>query len=385
MADDVTRTILPADTRTPVGDHPAVPVGFELLDEVGRGGMGVVWRARELALDREVAVKLLQDRFPADSPAAQRFLGEARITAQLQHPGIPAVHHIGRLADGRPFLAMKLIRGRTLDDILKSRPEPGVDRGRLLAVFAAICQAVGYAHAHKVIHRDLKPANVMVGAFGEVQVMDWGLAKVLGAGLAPATEASAAEQTRPWTEISPSPTSEVRYTQAGTLVGTPSFIPPEQAAGELEKVDERADVFGLGAILAVILTGQPPYVGDTAEAVRVKAVRGDLGDCLGRLEACAAEAELVGLCQVCLSFAPAGRPRDAGEVARAVSAHLAAAEERARQAELDRVRVEERRRRRRVQWALAAAVVGLLALAGLGAAVANLWQRAEGERQRAEK
>src|SRR5262249_25415408 len=144
-----------------------------------------------------------------------RFLGEARITGQLQHPAIPAVHHIGRLPDGRPFLAMKLIKGRTLADILTARPDPSADLGELLPVFAAICQAVGYAHAHRVIHRDLKPANVMVGAFGEVQVMDWGLAKLLGAAPAPAPEPTAVEETRPWTEISPAADSDSPYTQAG--------------------------------------------------------------------------------------------------------------------------------------------------------------------------
>src|SRR5262249_21255309 len=148
--------------------------GYALGAEVGRGGMGVVYRARDLALDREVAVKLLQEQFPPDSGTAARFVEEARITAQLQHPGIPAVHHGGHLAAGRPVRAMKVIKGDTLSELLRSNASVNT-----LAVFEAICQAVGYAHAHGVIHRDLKPGNVMVGAFGEVQVMDWGLAKVL--------------------------------------------------------------------------------------------------------------------------------------------------------------------------------------------------------------
>src|SRR5438552_17356661 len=136
---------------------PTSPPGYELLEEVGRGGMGVVYRARDVALGRDVAVKLLAERYSLDSPAAQRFVNEARITGQLQHPGIPAVHQVGHLPDGRPVLAMKLIKGSTLEAVLKDRPDPPVERGRLLAVFEAVCQAVGYAHAHRVIHRDLKP------------------------------------------------------------------------------------------------------------------------------------------------------------------------------------------------------------------------------------
>jgi serine/threonine protein kinase len=146
--------------------------GYEQFGEVGRGGMGVVYRARDLSLDRNVAVKLLQDGYPADSPIARRFADEARITAQLQHPGIPPVHDLGTLPDGRHFLAMKLIKGSTLDHLLAGRPDPAHGRGRFVAAFEQVCQAVGYAHAHDVIHRDLKPSNVMVGAFGEVQVMD---------------------------------------------------------------------------------------------------------------------------------------------------------------------------------------------------------------------
>jgi WD40 repeat protein len=276
------------------------------------------------------------------------------------------VHQVGHLPDGRPFLAMKLIKGRTLEAALKDRPEPSAERGRLLAVFEAVCQAVGYAHAHRVIHRDLKPANVMVGAFGEVQVMDWGLAKVLGeGGTAPEADGPAPEVTRAWTEVSPTPEAG-SHTQAGSLVGTPAFIPPEQAAGELAKVDERADVFGLGALLAVILTGKPPYVGENFESVRVRALRGNLDDCFARLEACGAEPELVSLCRQCLAFEPADRPRDAGEVAQAVARLRSAAEERARTAEREKAaadaRSEEQRRKR--QWQLAAAGVVVVALVG---------------------
>src|SRR5262245_2616488 len=161
----VTSAALKAQSDTTADGIPAGPPGYELLDEVGRGGMGVVYRARDVALDRAVAVKLLSDRYPVDSLPAQRFLNEARITGQLQHPGIPTVHQIGALADGRPFLAMKLIKGETLGELLKRRADAADGRGRFVAAFEQVCQAVAYAHAHDVIHRDLKPANVMVGAF----------------------------------------------------------------------------------------------------------------------------------------------------------------------------------------------------------------------------
>jgi tetratricopeptide (TPR) repeat protein len=392
MAEDLTPPAGPGRAAAVETSAPAAsPLGYELIEELGRGGMGVVYRARDTALGRDVAVKLLSDRYPAGSLAAQRFLSEARITGQLQHPGIPAVHQVGTLADGRPFLAMKLIKGSTLEAILRQRTDPSAERGRLLAIFEAVCQAVGYAHAHRVIHRDLKPANVMVGAFGEVQVMDWGLAKVLGEETPATADTLAAEQTQAWTQVSPTPEAG-SHTQAGSLVGTPAFIPPEQAIGQIERVNERSDVFGLGALLAVILTGQPPYMGDTAEAVRVQAVRGKLEDCFARLDASGAEPELVALCEQCLAFEPADRPADAGAVAAAVAGLRAAADERARQAELDRVKAEgekaaaqlqaaEQRKRRRVQAALGLAFTALVVLGGAFA----WWQERVAREQEAER
>lgn len=160
----------PAPADPPPGP-PHVP-GFDLDDEIGRGGMGVVYQARDRRLDREVAVKVVQEAFRGDGEMARRFVAEAKITGQLQHPGVPPVHDLGELDDGSPYLAMKLVRGRTLAAALKDRPDPGHDLPRFVAAFHQVCQTVGYAHAEGVIHRDLKPQNVMVGDFGEVQVMD---------------------------------------------------------------------------------------------------------------------------------------------------------------------------------------------------------------------
>jgi tetratricopeptide (TPR) repeat protein/tRNA A-37 threonylcarbamoyl transferase component Bud32 len=365
---------------------------YTLRGEIARGGMGVIWRATDTALGREVAVKVLQEKYAPDSAAARRFTAEARITAQLQHPAIPPVHDCGSLSDGRPFLAMKLIKGRTLEDLLRQRGDPSAEHGRFLAVFEQVCQAVAYAHAHRVIHRDLKPGNVMVGGFGEVQVMDWGLAKVLTDAAAPAVPEGDLGETVAGTQIrgSDADSSPDSPTQAGSILGTLAFMPPEQAAGEVGKVDPRSDVFGLGAILAVILTGQPPYTGPDAEAVRVMAIRGDLAACLARLDGCGAEPDLVALCKRCLAFAPAERPRDAGAVAEEVARLRAAAEERARAAERERAAAEaralERWRRRRLA-ARAAAALALVVVAGLGGVVL-LQRRANSalasERERAE-
>jgi WD40 repeat protein/serine/threonine protein kinase len=339
---------------------PASAGRFQLGEELARGGMGIVYRARDDSLGRDVAVKVLQEQFLVDSLVGQRFLDEAQITAQLQHPAVPPVFEVGRLSDERPYLAMKLIKGRTLEDLLKERPEPASDRGRFLAVFQQICQAVGFAHSKHILHRDLKPANVMVGAFGEVQVMDWGLAKLLGADGQAALEPAAGTETTYGTVIH-SAREPDSATLAGSMLGTPAFMAPEQAGGELDRIDERTDVFGLGAILCVILTGEPPYTQKSGEDVRLMAVRGKLADAYARLDECGADAKLVELCRECLSAEREARPRDAAAVAATITSYLASIEERARQAELERaaseVRVAEQRKRRRVQFGLAVALI----------------------------
>lgn len=374
-----TATVAPAsdagETRTSSGgesgseQRPDEPQGYQLLEEIGRGGMGVVYRARDQALNREVAVKILQDKYGPSSGTAVRFVEEARITGQLQHPGIPAIYQVGALPDGRPFLAMKLIKGETLDAILKSKSP--VDA---LGVFEGISQAVGYAHAHGVIHRDLKPANVMVGSFGEVQVMDWGLAKVISPGQTTKQSDSAEPQvTAAATEIRSLRDSDGSFTQAGSILGTPAFMPPEQAAGELNKIDTRSDVFGLGAILCVLLTGQPPFDGKDSDSVRLNAVRGKTEAAFARLDASGADPDVIALCKRCLSFEPDDRPKTANDVATAVAALRRAADDRAKQAERDKLSAEVRaaeqaKRRKAGLWAtgvvftvLAAGIVGTTA------------------------
>jgi tetratricopeptide (TPR) repeat protein/predicted Ser/Thr protein kinase len=330
---------------------PEVP-GYEVTGEIAKGGMGVVYAARDLTLNREVAVKTVLPHLAGDPRFAAEFDREAKLTALLSHPGVPPVHALGRLADGRPFLAMRLIRGRTLADELAAA-DLVADRPRLLGVFEQVAQTVGYAHAKKIAHRDLKPANVMVGAFGEVQVMDWGLAKVLGGAIdSPAAPRGVA--------VDPG------ATVAGEAKGTPAYMPPEQARGEWDTVDARADVFALGGILCAVLTGHPPYGGDTVTEVVGRAAAGDVADGLARVDRCGADAELVGLCRRCLAPTPADRPADAKAVAESVATYRSEVEKHARRAETERAAAkaearEQRKRRRAVQWAAGVAAAVLLA------------------------
>ncbi len=311
----------------------------------------------------------------------RRFVEEAQIGGQLQHPGIVPVHELGRLPDGRLFIAMKLVKGRTLAALLETRRGPDADRIRFLSIFEQICQTMAYAHARGVIHRDLKPSNIMVGSFGEVQVMDWGLAKVLdhggvaneGRAITPSDDSAAVCTLRSGAAIE---------SRAGSVVGTPSYMAPEQARGALDTLDERADVFALGSILCEILTGQPAFVGESGVDVFRKAERADLSDAFARLDASEADAELKALGRSCLAAAPKHRPSDAGTIVAKLTAYLQGVEGRLREAELAQARAEARavgeRRRRLLTHALAASV---LATALIGAAG---WGWIDRERRRRE-
>ena len=358
------------------------PPGYELLEEVGRGGMGVVYRARDVSFDREVALKFLQPQYESHSQQALRFMDEAHITGQLQHPGIPAVHQVGKLPDGKPYLVMKLIRGYTLSNIIWPK-ETGVSEtntsvphtipAQYLSIFEAICQAMGYAHAHQVIHRDLKPDNIMVGAFGEVQVMDWGLAKVLhGHDNSTIMEVPAndPELTIQYHDESQIHTSGSQLTTAGSVLGTPAYMAPEQALGANALVDARADVFGLGAILCCLLTGKPPFVGDHPESTRLLAAMGLLNDTYDRLDASGAEPDLISLAKRCLAIKPEDRPENGEAVAREVAGLRSAADERVKQAELEctkaTIYVEEQKKKRRLLLLAGVAIVTVLVVGIIG-------------------
>jgi serine/threonine protein kinase len=218
---------------------------YELVEPIGQGGMGTVYHSRDRTLDRPVAIKVLH-ALPEGLEGEARLVREARLTARLEHPGIVPVHDAGMLPDGRFFYVMKLVRGQRLDDPA-ALPVGLVERLRL---FRQICDAVAFAHAQGVLHRDLKPQNVMLGPFGEVLVMDWGVAKEVGR----PEPAAATKESSGGLPLPP-------HTNPGTVLGTPGYMAPEQAKGKLERIDARTDVFALGGILYFLLTGLGPRCG----------------------------------------------------------------------------------------------------------------------------
>ena len=268
-------------------ERPEIPTTrYEILDRIGEGGMGVVYLARDRELGREVALKVL--RTPDPSPEERdRILREARILASLEHPGIAPVHDVGVLPDGRVFYVMKRVRGERLDSFARTARS----RAELLRVFRQVCDAVAFAHAAGVIHRDLKPQNVMLGDFGEVLVLDWGVAKLRGHPV-DAAHASVVQ-----------PTGE--NTATGAVMGTPGYMAPEQLTGRSAAVDERADVFGLGGILCFLLTGDHPPAG-LPEGERWLAV----------------PAPLRAICERARATVPELRYRSASEVAADVANYL---------------------------------------------------------------
>jgi hypothetical protein len=300
--------------RGPASDEPSCAQAssdrrYEVLGVLGVGGMGRVYEVRDVALGRSIALKELSAE-ASSIESARRFLVEALVTANLEHPGVVPVYERG-VRDGRPFYTMRRLPGRTLTDAL-AQAKTDADRLALVPALTRVAETLGYAHARGVVHRDVKPANVVLGDFGEVTVIDWGIAKVgeiqgLGLSVLP----------------TPPPDDEAQGTLAGALLGTPSYMAPEQAAGRNADVDQRTDVFGIGALLYELLSGRPPYEGPTTVAILAEALQGKCPS-IDQL-APRAPASLRAICAKAMAIDPAARYRSAAEVAVALEQALTGA------------------------------------------------------------
>jgi tetratricopeptide (TPR) repeat protein len=348
------------DPSAPLADvTPELAGRYSISAPLGEGGMGTVWTVFDRHLQRTVALKELRpniagsrgsasDPMSSRSPIEQRFVREARVTGSLQHPAIPPVYEIGQRADGTLYYTMRVVAGRTLADALHQG-----DLGKRLSFlpqYLALCSAVAYAHAHRVIHRDLKPSNVMLGNFGETVVLDWGLAKLKG------EREERAKDSLP--DLERASDGGVR-TMAGAAMGTPSYMPPEQARGAVEEIDERSDVFALGAILYELITGRTPHVGETGYEILKKVLEEPIVPPL-EVEP-RAPRELAAIAQRALQAERDDRYPDAAALARDVQAFLTGEIVGAH-----RYRWHERFRRwvQRRRWALVASVLVVAAASG---------------------
>ena len=318
--------------------------GLEIIEKINEGGEGEIYKAVQTTVERTVAVKVLKDRLRDEFGTAALFLEGARIGARLQHPGILPVYQVGRFGD-RPFFTMRLIdQGRRFSDVLSTSPRP--PQNQLIVIYNYICQTVSYAHEKGIAHLDLNPANVMIGDHGEVLVIDWGLAK----------------QRDSWS----GPERWVR--------GTPSYAAPEQLAGGAEVLDQRCDVFALGAILCQILIGRPPYVLAQGEKQREQVETG-LAGVRAEINASGADPELVALTAACLALDPSQRPSNASDVARRIEDYQATQQTRHEEAKKARWKAQQN-----VKWVVGSSVF-ILMLIVLGVLGRNAF---EARRARAE-
>ena len=363
ILDDILMTPPAPPRRQP--SPPLLPPRYRVIELLGEGGIGSVWRIEDREMHRPLAAKVLLERFRSDSQSNQRLTREAMLAGSLQHPGIPPVYEVGELLTGSNFFTMKLVEGSTLETLLQHRQSGQTTDAHLLDIFRTLVDTVSFTHSRGVVHRDLKPANVMVGAFGEVQIMDWGMAKQLG---------TATEEPRPSPSLSsshhvsdqeaePKDDQDTRATASdssmpgsramtveGDVMGTPAYMPPEQARGELQRVNERADVFALGAILFEILTKRRLYAAQHGNSLLTASAEGETAESLQFLEAVSVDEELKSLCRDCLQLEPEKRPSNGNVVAERLSQYTHSLSQRLENAKLDaaaaQAREQEIRKRR---------------------------------------
>ncbi len=327
---------VPTAPRSGAAGLPGLPPRYRLGARLGAGGHGAVWAATDTLLGRPVAIKALHPSLGASTVVRRSFLAEAHVTARLDHPGIVAVHDRGELSGGRLWFAMKRVEGETFRTVIaalhtRARTGSWDDTGegwtlhRAVDVLARVADAVAYAHSKRILHRDLKPSNLMVGAFGAVYVMDWGLARLLDAAAPP-----------PRSALPASGDGDGRHTRAGGALGTPAYMSPEQARGDLEALGPPSDVYSLGCVLFELLSGRAPFQGDALSILR-QVLTGPVP----RVEAAVARGHaplppaLVALCDQATELRPDDRPPDAGAFGQALRDWLDGRARRARA--MDRV------------------------------------------------
>ncbi len=339
---------------------------FRVLRPHAKGGLGAIFVALDTELHREVALKQILDAHADDEASRCRFLVEAEITGGLEHPGIVPVYGLGTYGDGRPYYAMRFIRGDSLKEAIERfhadavlRKDPGrrsLELRKLLRRFTDVCNAIDYAHSRGVLHRDLKPGNVIVGKHGETLVVDWGLAKATGK-----AEPGCGERT-----LRPSSASGSAKTLPGSALGTPAYMSPEQAEGDLERLGPRSDVYSLGATLYCLLTGRPPFEGE------------DIGEILRRVQAGdvraprevdpALDEALEAVCTQAMATKPADRYATCRALAEDIERWMADEPVSARREPLSaRARRWARHHRTGVTGAAAALLAGLIGLVAVAA------------------
>lgn len=376
----------PPDQSPPVSETgvPELPGRYRFVSETGRGGYGRVLLVHDEYMARDVALKELIP--PSTEPigsnvptpsreaieAVARFLQEAKITGQLEHPSIVPVYELGHRSDGALYYTMKLVRGETLSKQL-SKCTSLRERLELLPRFLDLCHAIAYAHNRGVIHRDIKPDNVMIGSFGETVVIDWGLAKIKGK-----ADVYAAELKETVRILKDEPASSSAQTLYGTILGTPHFMSPEQAKGDIDSVDERSDVYALGAVLYMLLTGQRPYEKAPLNNVILHINLPPLTP----VHALAADAppELATICNKALQRHQSDRYQNAAELAQEIQRFMSGALVQAHQYTLrDQVRRFVQRHKGQVATAAAAALllVAVAVIAYVQVFQANVRERSQ--------